>query len=389
MSEARCCVEAILPLLGFFELCHHPFRGGLADPESAESDLHLLLTYPGYDPAEASSSVDQSFHKSKGLASMRHNNFHSLIQAVFFHGAQVLDPPKPHAPLLAEFLTLLCRSEITTVSGSFFDTGSLIRILLYQCPTLGCIKAGSRLKLIPFPDITFFMRNRFLLSSSSSQQFGKGFSFSNFLWLLTLEGFFVGIGELAWIGNQFHKLRDNTRLFNASYQGIGISIPTTSTDSPVSENLRFPNTLESSPRIYPHSYLAELGVWFYPLPKSLSLSSTVIKDRIAPSKCHHELSNTKWISWDDRVIANALPEKIQHKAMQVRYAGNLLRLVNAMEGSCIKLEDVYLISERWVSLLNLCKCFEEKEVEWGHFVLPSYSAKEYLTKKTNIAEKRC
>ncbi|GJW67315.1 hypothetical protein Tco_0121739 [Tanacetum coccineum] len=32
--------------------------------------------------------------------------------------------------------------------------------------------------------------------------------------------------------------------------------------------------------------------------------------------------------------------------------------------------------------------FAEAEVEWGHFVLPSYSAKEHLTKKTNIAKKR-
>ncbi|GKF72307.1 hypothetical protein Tco_0208421, partial [Tanacetum coccineum] len=29
-----------------------------------------------------------------------------------------------------------------------------------------------------------------------------------------------------------------------------------------------------------------------------------------------------------------------------------------------------------------------KEVEWGHFVLPSYSAKEHLTRKINIAKKR-
>ncbi|GJV84969.1 reverse transcriptase domain-containing protein [Tanacetum coccineum] len=63
-------------------------------------------------------------------------------------------------------------------------------------------------------------------------------------------------------------------------------------------------------------------------------------------------------------------------------AGTFAEAVKAWKKLVLLRKSTPLISERWGS-------FESFEVEWGHFVLPSYSAKEYLTKKTNIAEKRC
>ncbi|GKF80393.1 hypothetical protein Tco_0238995, partial [Tanacetum coccineum] len=62
-------------------------------------------------------------------------------------------------------------------------------------------------------------------------------------------------------------------------------------------------------------------------------------------------------------------------------AGTFAEAVNAWKKLVLLRMSTDIQSERWGS-------FESFEVEREHFVLSSYSAKEHLTKKTNIAEKR-
>ncbi|GKG44991.1 hypothetical protein Tco_0495069, partial [Tanacetum coccineum] len=63
--RAGCSLEADASVsLGFFELWSSSFRGGLADPEVAESNLLFFVDLPWFDPAEGPSSSSSSSSSS-------------------------------------------------------------------------------------------------------------------------------------------------------------------------------------------------------------------------------------------------------------------------------------------------------------------------------------
>ncbi|GJU96217.1 hypothetical protein Tco_1320973 [Tanacetum coccineum] len=133
-------------------------------------------------------------------------------------------------------------------------------------------------------------------------------------------------------------------------KGSGIAIPKTSTDSPLGSNLRFPRHIIL--QWVCNSRFQDVDGCYYYLQVMISLWKTVHRDE--------ERSYFLFFGFLDWLCG----------------------VCNWVSG--LSLPVVFPV----IALVDKPKTYAMQEVEREHFVLPSYSAKEHLTKKTNIAEKR-